>query len=177
MSGCSSGYIPFSLAASPFLKVVGNTMFVEWKIKENMATLYFHSHIANHDEASSINGIKPYWEFRHEIFLCLLWKNTAGLFKKVQFTYSWSFFFLSSWSKFQSYPWKWHLSPLRTMAINMKSFTALFSSPKFSYSSFQFKGKLPLSWFSFFFYSLKWISLCFWVKPSAIFSYDYPVFT
>lgn len=44
------------------LKVVGKTMFVKWKIKGNMATLYFHSHVANHDGASYINGIKSYWE-------------------------------------------------------------------------------------------------------------------
>lgn len=118
MSGCSSGYIPFSLAASPFLKVVGKTMFVKWKIKENMATRYFHSHIANHDGASCINGIKSYWELLSmKYYHASLWKNIADFSTRnslliVQIPLS--------WTKFQSSSWKWHLRPLRTMDINLK---------------------------------------------------------
>lgn len=79
MSGCSSGYIPFSLAASPFLKVVGKTMFVKWEIKGNMATLYFHSHTANHDKAFLLLESKAIGNFKHEILPCLtLNKSIAG---------------------------------------------------------------------------------------------------
>ena len=155
MSGCSSGYIPFSLAASPFLKVVGKTMFVKWKIKGNMATLYFHSHTANHDgvsyiwmELTATENLKP------ETSPCLTLKATE------QFTPTWTvhlhFGSLFPWTQVSKLPMKmisehpcwgqWILTGC--------TFRKLFLSSKFSSSSFQERGKMQFSSFFFFFFYL-----------------------
>lgn len=141
MSGCSSGYIPFSLAAAPFLKVVGKTMFVKWKIKENMAKHYFRSRIANHDGASCINGIKSYWELLSMIYYhASLWKNIADFSTRnilliVQTSLSWiqvSKLLMKSDIWVHSGQW----------ILTWSNFRKLFLYTKFPSSSFQLKGKV-----------------------------------
>lgn len=83
MSGCSSGYIPLAPAVSPFLKVGGKAMFVEWKIKGNPATLFSSSHwISRIKESTAFgnlkneispdlteNKTKHHWFFKLELFI------------------------------------------------------------------------------------------------------------
>lgn len=138
MSGCSSGYIPFSLAASPFLKVVGKTMFVQWKIKGTMATLYFHSHTAHNDGASYIwMELTATENLKHETSPCLTLKTTEQFIPtSTVHLYFESFFPWTQVSKL----------PMRTISEHPCSgqwiltgctFRKLFLSPKFSSSPFQ----------------------------------------
>lgn len=139
MSGCSSGYIPFSLAASPFLKVVGKTMFVKWKIKGNMATLYFHSHTANHDRVSYIwmeltaaENLKP------ETSPCFTLKATEAVYPNMNSSLTLQISFpLDPGFKAAHENDIWAPLLWGQWILTGCTFRKLFLSPKFSSSSFQ----------------------------------------
>lgn len=148
MSGCSSGYIPFSLAASPFLKVVGKTMFVKWKIKGNMATLFLILTL-------QITKERPIWmestateNFKHETLPCLTLKKQSWFFQYEQFTYTLDLFSLDPSFKATHGSDIW--APLGQWILTWCTFRKLFLSPKFPSSSFQEQNAVFLIFFFLF---------------------------
>lgn len=115
MSGCSSGYIPFSLAASLFLKVVEKPCLWNERLKGIGPHFIFILTLQITMKHPTLMESKATGKLKHEILPSLIWKKTELAFP-IGIVHLYFGPFLPG-PKFQSYSWRWHPSTLRTMDI------------------------------------------------------------